>query len=215
MSDADLLLPDFNKMAESLSFGDTRYPYQQVVNTRMKLLKMYETLGLLSKKVIALGSVNTDDGRSENQRKQSQKVQRGIHDFVTNYLQNNMFTLKSIPSEEEFASLQAERSTLLRKRTEREKAQQEKAMKERAMMHKEVLRKGRDSRDSSPLVTRRRVSGNQEERLNHESDTLLEQINNVKEFIRKAKENGELEEVRALERNLNELQSEYNRRTKR
>ena len=129
-----------------------------------------------------------------------------------------MFTLKPIPSQDEFATLQVERSRLLSKRSEREKAQQEKVMKERAKVHKEVLRQERGSRDSSPEVRRKQLGGKHEMRNSfhpHDTDPLLEQINNVKEFLRKAKESGQFEEARALERNLNELHTEYNKRTKR
>lgn len=128
-----------------------------------------------------------------------------------------MFTLKSIPSEEEFATLQAERSKLLRRRAEREKAQQEKAIQERAVMHKEVLRRGHDSKESSPSAGRRHASSEQEARtlVNPDSDTLLVQINNVKEFLRVAREKEQFEVVQTLETNLYELQSEYNKRTKR
>lgn len=172
----------------------------------------------LSKKVVALGSKSTEDGGTTRPGIQSQKLQRGIHTFVTNYLQRNMFTLKPIPSQDEFATLQVERSRLLSKRAEREKAQQEKVMKERAKVHKEVLRQERGSRDSSPEVRRKQLGGKHEMRNSfhpHDTDPLLEQINNVKEFLRKAKESGQFEEARALERNLNELHTEYNKRTKR
>lgn len=129
-----------------------------------------------------------------------------------------MFTLKPIPSQDEFATLQVERSRLLSKRAEREKAQQEKVMKERAEMHKEVLRREQVSRESSPEFRRKQIGGNHEMRNSfhpHDTDPILEQIDNVKEFLCKAKESGQFEEVRALERNLNELQTEYNKRTTR
>ncbi|CAB4006388.1 rabenosyn-5-like [Paramuricea clavata] len=220
MADADLLLPDFNKMAESLSFGDTRYTYQEVIATRLKLLKMYETLEIVSKKVVALGQTTTtaEDGTTKTVMpgKSSQKLQRGIHAYVTNYLQNNMFTLKSIPSEEEYASLQKERAMLLKRRAEREKAQQEKAMKERALVHQEVLRKERHSLQNSPVIRRREMNVEQRRRsFDPQSDAILQQIDNVKDFLDKARENGQFDEVRSLERNLNELQLEYNKRIKR
>ncbi|XP_028398356.1 rabenosyn-5-like [Dendronephthya gigantea] len=220
MADADLLLPDFNRMAESLSFGDTRYTYQEVVTTRLKLLKMYESLEVVGKKVLALGYTTTtsEDGttKTESPGKSSQKLHRGVHSYIANYLQNNMFTLKSIPSEEEYASLRQERAMLLKKRAEREKAQQEKAMKERAMMHKEVLRKARDSLPSSPAIRRHEMyAGQRRYSFDPEVNTLSEQINNVKDFLDKARENGQYDEVRSLERNLNELQIEYNKRIRR
>ena len=148
--------------------------------------------------------------------KSSQKIQRGIHAYVTNYLQNNMFVLKSIPTEDEYAKLQAERATLVKRRTEREKGQQEKALRERALMHQETLRRERDSRQNSPVVRRRETNLEQKRQsFDPGSDAILEQINNVQEFLDKARGSGRLDEVRSLERNLNELQIEYIKRTKR
>ena len=135
---------------------------------------------------------------------------------MTNYLQNNMFVLKSIPTEDEYAKLQAERATLVKRRTEREKGQQEKALRERALMHQETLRRERDSRQNSPVVRRRETNLEQKRQsFDPGSDAILEQINNVQEFLDKARGSGRLDEVRSLERNLNELQIEYIKRTKR
>ncbi len=144
--------------------------------------------------------------------KSSQKLQRGVHVYVTNYLQNNMFTLKSIPSEEEYASLQKERAALLKRRANREKAQQEKAMKERAVMHQEVLRKERDSQQNSPAIRRREIV---EQSSDPGSDAILQQIKNVKHYLDEARENRKFDEVRSLERNLNELQIAYNKQMRR
>lgn len=175
-----------------------------------------------SKKVLALGQVTTanEDGttKTEVPGKAALKLQRGIHAYVTNYLQTNMFTLKSIPAEEEYASLQKERAMLLKRRAEREKAQQEKAMRERAMMHKAVLRKERGSLRNSPNVRRRDTNPESAQRrrsFDPEADAVLEQINNVNDFLDKARENGRTDEVRSLERNLNELEIEYNKRIRR
>lgn len=173
-----------------------------------------------SKKVLALGYTTTtsEDGttKTESPGKSSQKLHRGVHSYIANYLQNNMFTLKSIPSEEEYASLQQERAMLLKRRAEREKAQQEKAMKERALMHKEVLRKARDSLPSSPTMRRQEMNvGQRRYSFDPDVNMLSEQINNVKDFLDKAREYGQYDEVRSLERNLNELQMEYNKRIRR
>jgi hypothetical protein len=127
-----------------------------------------------------------------------------------------MFTLKSIPSEEEYASLQKERAMLLKRRAEREKAQQQKAMKERALVHQEVLRKERHSLQNSPVIRRREMNVEQRRRsFDPQSDAILQQIDNVNDFLDKARENGQFDEVRSLERNLNELQLEYNKRIRR
>ena len=127
-----------------------------------------------------------------------------------------MFILKSIPTEDEYANLQAERAMLVKRRTEREKGQQEKALRERALVHQETLRRERDSRQNSPVVRRRETNLQQmRQSFDPESDAILEQINNVQEFLDEARGSGRLDEVRSLERNLNELQIEYIKRTKR
>jgi hypothetical protein len=148
--------------------------------------------------------------------KSTQQLQRGVHAYITNYLQNNMFVLKSIPSEEEYASLQKERTVLQNRRAEREKAHQEKAMKERALMHQEVLRKERDSQQNSPVIGRRDINPEQRIQIfDSESDAILQQINNVNDFLDKARENRKFDEVRSLERNLKELEIEYNKQIRR
>lgn len=174
----------------------------------------FHLLNFYSKKVIALGQTTVEDGKTKTDMpgKSSQKLQRGIHAYVTNYLQNNMFTLKSIPSEEEYASLQKERAVLLKKRAEREKALQEKAMKERALMHQEVLQKERDLRQTLPATRYRGMEEEQRRRsCDLESSAILQQIDNVKQFLEKARGSGQFDEVRSLERNLNELQVQYNK----
>ena len=173
-----------------------------------------------SKKVLVLGQTTTtaEDGttKTEMPGRSTQKLQRGVHIYVTNYLQNSMFTLKSIPSEQEYIALQQERTILLRRRAEREKAQQEKAMKERALIHQEVLRKERDSRQNSPALRHREMNVEQRrESFDPECHAILEQINNVKHFRDKARENGQFDEVKSLQRNLNELQIEYDKRIRR
>ena len=169
-----------------------------------------------SKKVLTLGQKRTtaEDGTTkiEMPGNSSQKLQRGVHGYITNYLQNNMFTLKSIPSEEEYSSLQKERAILLKRRAEREKAQQEKAMKERALMHQEIKRKERNSQPNSPVIRRREMNTEQRRQsVESEGAAILQQINNVKDYLKKAKENGKFDEVRSLERNLKELEIEYNK----
>jgi hypothetical protein len=148
--------------------------------------------------------------------KSTQQLQRGVHAYITNYLQNNMFVLKSIPSEEEYVSLQKERTVLQNRRAEREKAHQEKVMKERALMHQEVLRKERDSQQNSPVIGRRDINPEQRIQIfDSESDAILQQINNVNDFLDKARENRKFDEVRSLERNLKELEIEYNKQIRR
>lgn len=165
------------------------------------------------KKVLALSPPppNNEDTVAitniETSLRSSQKLHRSVHAYVTNYLTQNMFTLKAIPSEDEYLTLQKEQAMLIKRRAEREKLQQEKIMKERAKMHQEVLQ--REKKHQTPVTdTQQRPRS-----FDPETEAILQQIENVKVFIEQARQRKQYDEVLSLEKNLNELQSEYKRRT--
>ncbi|KAJ7370728.1 Rabenosyn-5 [Desmophyllum pertusum] len=109
MAEAESLQPVYTKMADSINLGDIQYDLEEAAHVRAKLLKMYESVDIISKKIAALG----------------------IRAYATGYLQENMFTLPNLPPVDKISKLQEERANSLARKAAEEKAQRERAMQER------------------------------------------------------------------------------------
>ncbi|EDO39044.1 predicted protein, partial [Nematostella vectensis] len=100
MSDAEKLHPLYIKMVDSLNIGDVQYELTEAGNLRIKLIKSYEAVDVISKKIGALGSQDEMPPSA-----QLTKLQRGIRAFASGYLQENMFTLPNLPQHDQVKRL--------------------------------------------------------------------------------------------------------------
>ncbi|XP_006824123.1 rabenosyn-5-like [Saccoglossus kowalevskii] len=213
-------------MADSLNLGETAYNLDMATDVRMKLLKMYEIMDIISKKILVLGM------SGENRATQTeQRLQRMIRQYVTSYLQDNMVTLQALPSRDQYERLKLEREAAIARRLEKQKQaaieaqrqederrENEKRKQERfSFMTHQLSTSPSHSRDG--VSTERSVAKESVGKEGWEptqlpvaasaSDPMLLQMDIIRNYIQQARNAQKLDEVKMLESNLHELQSEY------
>ncbi|XP_032235700.1 rabenosyn-5 [Nematostella vectensis] len=219
MSDAEKLHPLYIKMVDSLNIGDVQYELTEAGNLRIKLIKSYEAVDVISKKIGALGSQDEMPPSA-----QLTKLQRGIRAFASGYLQENMFTLPNLPQHDQVKRLQHERATSLARRAAEEKAERERAMEKRLaatklQQHNRMQYQRNKSADFSPSAPAHQSESSQQSSpggwgpvssgFSRPSDPLVEQMDIIRNYIKQAREEQRMDEVETLERNLMELEEEY------
>eukprot|EP00794_Sanderia_malayensis_P006038 gene6038-6739_t len=100
ISECDFMLPRFLKMATSVNTGDTEYSLDTAMDLRVKLLKTFEVIDALSKKIQFLGTTNENPVHP-----QVAKLQRLIRMYAANYLQENMFAMPTLPNKQQHQQL--------------------------------------------------------------------------------------------------------------
>ncbi|GFO21195.1 Rabenosyn-5 [Plakobranchus ocellatus] len=149
--EAEQIIPEYMPMVDSLSQGETVYNYRQAQILRTKLVKLYEAVDQLSKKILVL------DLRSEEQTSNPRQVllQKSIRIYASNFMQDNMIGLQSLPSEEEYNKLRQARAAEIQRRiaAERRAAMeaQDREKKERAEKERERLAKEAGVGSGQPL----------------------------------------------------------------
>lgn len=220
MAEAESLQPVYTKMADSINLGDIQYDLEEAANVRAKLVKMYESVDIISKKIAALGA-QADKQPSPH----TLKLQKGIRAYATGYLQENMFTLPNLPPVDKINKLQEERAKSLARKAAEEKAQRERAMQDRLQaaklqQHQQQRHGSRDLNKNEPSVKAKTSQQTLESVVGNgwgpvpisqgsSPDPMLQQIDIIKGYITQAKQQRKLDEVDMLERNLMELEEEY------
>lgn len=215
MTEAELLQPTYTKMADSINLGDIHYDLQEAAEVRAKLVRMYESVDIISKKIAALGTQ-----AEKPLSPQAMKLQRGIRAFATGYLQENMFTLPNLPPVDKISKLQEERAKALARKASEEKAQRERAMQERLRAakvrqqgHGDLNRNEPSGKLKTAQQTPESVVGNGWGPVpitqGSSPDPMLQQMDIIKSYIVQARQQKKYDEVEMLERNLMELEEEY------
>lgn len=215
MAEAELLQPTYTKMADSINLGDIQYDLQEAAEVRARLVRMYESVDIISKKIAALGTQ-----AEKPPSHQTMKLQKGIRTFATGYLQENMFTLPNLPSVDKISKLQEERANALARKAAEEKEKRERAMQERLRAakvrqqgHGDLNRNEPSSKLKTAQQTPESVMGNGWGPVpitqGSSPDPMLQQIDIIKSYIVQAKQQRKFDEVEMLERNLMELEEEY------
>ncbi|XP_071507987.1 rabenosyn-5-like [Diadema antillarum] len=109
-------LPVYERMAESLLAGEEQYSYERAERERTVLLKYFDALDMLSKKIFTLGS-GSDKTLSPSQ----QKLRRNVRSEAVRFLQDHMLGLQPLPPEEEIIRLQEKRRAAIARRLEEER----------------------------------------------------------------------------------------------
>lgn len=221
MAEAETLQPAYIKMANSINLGDIQYDLEEAAHVRAKLVKMYESVDILSKKIASLGT-QAETPPSPH----TLKLQKGIRAYATGYLQENMFTLPNLPPVDKVRQLQEDRANLLARLAVEEKEQRERAMRQRLQAAKVQQHKREGSGDLSKNRPSGKVKtsqqGSPESIMGNgwgpvpvtqgsSPDPMLQQMDIIKSYIKQAKEQRKFDEVNMLERNLMELEVEYTR----
>ncbi|KAL3851951.1 hypothetical protein ACJMK2_015641 [Sinanodonta woodiana] len=214
--ECERLLETYLPMSESLSAGESTYRLQEAQIIRTKLLRQYDVIDQLSKKIVGLG-VNAEEPQSMKQM----AIQKSIRTFATGFIQDNMIGLQSLPSEEQYQKLQDARKAEIQKRIAMERAAtieaQEKEKRERdkvenrdSMQEKGLRQNNYDEQTerTNSQVHRGWKPAENSVRVTNE-DPMLQQMEIIRSYIKQAKQANKWDEVKMLEENLRDLQREY------
>ncbi|XP_059165514.1 rabenosyn-5-like [Physella acuta] len=158
IQDAEQILPDYLPMVESLSQGESQYDYRQAQIMRTKLVKLYEAVDQLSKKILGL-DLNSEQGNNPKQI----HLQKAIRLYASNFMQENLMGLQALPSEEDYNKLREKRASEIQRKiaAERQAAMnaQEKERQDRERIERERLVKdGLASPEDGPKPGHRRAA---------------------------------------------------------
>ncbi|XP_005094166.1 rabenosyn-5 [Aplysia californica] len=133
ISDAEQILPDYLPMVDSLSQGETVHNFRQALIMRTKLVKLYEAVDQLSKKIMLLPVPSDTNSRQLH-------LQKSIRIYASNFMQENLMGLQALPTEEEYNKLREARAAEIQRKIAAER--------QAAMDAQERERRERLARDS-------------------------------------------------------------------
>lgn len=210
MEKVDQKAPEYIKMAESLNAGETTYKLENANTLRLEVQKLYELIDALSKKILSLGM-----NEEPKPHPKSLQLQRMIRYSATLFVQEKLLGLTSLPTKEKYEELKENRKQEMEKKLQLEKQAAQKRKldeKQRNLSARPSTATNGDLLPSRTVVIKKTGGWLPSSTLpqNAEnSDPLLQQINNIKCFIKQAKEVNRTDEVHMLEENLRQLQEEY------
>ena len=106
-------------MWESLSRGETTYHIEDAKTIRLKLLKIGESVDLVSKKIAELGKSEDESSQIINSRRFL--LQNQIRRASVNFIKDTLVGLPSLPSEEKLAEARKQRQEETARRVEEER----------------------------------------------------------------------------------------------
>lgn len=207
--------------------GETTYNLQDAQELRIKVMRLAESVEMISKKIGALGLRDEIPPPAKQLQLQSR-----IRMAVTQYLKETIFALPSLPSEEQLEELRERRRQEIQRKIELEE--------QAALEAQHASQRSNSPSSTGPRGTPRRTAsaprnldkgqlGNRRDpeaivspdtgwgisaRNEHvqnvdDADPMLVQINIIRNYIKQAREAHKYDEVHMLENNLRELEIEY------
>ncbi|CAK9800806.1 Rbsn [Anthophora quadrimaculata] len=212
MQEASQYVKMYNKMWESLNEGETTYNLEDAQALRVKIAKLGENIDLISKRISVLGTRCVENPPQE----QELRLHHMVRVSAMIFLKDELLSVQSLPSVERYEELQNERQKRLEARIAYER-QLEEEQRERS---KEQRRKETWNLEVSPSTKENQptVVLNQSEgwgpstvtpMMPSSMDPLIEQMSNLRAYIKQARADCRYDEVATLESNLKELQSAY------
>ncbi|XP_037131195.1 rabenosyn-5 [Syngnathus acus] len=211
MDKVDEKAPEYIRMAESLNAGETTYNLETAGGLRLEVQKYYELIDALSKKILTLGM--KDEPPPHPKTLQLQKM---VRYSATLFVQEKLLGLMSLPTKQKYEELKEKR-----KQEQEKKLQQERLAAQEVLKRRQELERNRPPADingeqpQAPRATRLTKAGGwlPSSDPGHPrstlEDPLLQQIDNIRSFLRQAREAHRTDEVAMLEENLRQLQDEY------
>jgi len=212
------LSDQYSMMYESLLHGDTTYHLEDAKTVRLKLLKIGESVDLISKKISELGKPVEEESNNQvllNSRRIL--LQNQIRRASVNFIKDTLVGLPSLPSDEKLVELRRLRreETARRVEQERRKAREAKTRFQNLQeKRQEVGRVPHSKSDQSIKYEKGFVlsgTGQDETEVLASDDPMIQQMNIIRNYIKRAREANRFDEVGTLESNLSELQIEYQR----
>ncbi|XP_044004508.1 rabenosyn-5 isoform X2 [Aphidius gifuensis] len=214
MEEATRFLTMYMKMWQSLSEGETTYDLRDAQILRIKIAKIGENIDNISKRILAIGTSDIDNPPQGQVLRLHQMIRRSAEIFC----KDNISTTPSLPSENEYILLQKNREKKIEQRIAYERQLEiEEAIKERKRdqkidNNKNINAAGQSSKNNEPAVEKNEGWGPSNAAVivsTTSMDPIIEQMNNLRSYIKQARSEFKYDEVATLENNLRELQSAY------
>ncbi|CAN9515415.1 unnamed protein product [Ophioblennius macclurei] len=211
MEKVDEKAPEYIRMAESLNAGETTYNLDTAGGLRLEVQKYYELIDALSKKILTLGT--KDDPQPHPKVLQ---LQRMIRYTATLFVQEKLLGLMSLPTKDKYEELKEKRKQEQEKRLQQERLAAQELAKRRqdSERHRPAARTNGEVPRAPKAPTMTKAGGwlPCADSRSEQEDPLLQQIENIKSFLRQALEAHKPEEAAMLKENLRQLQDEYDQR---
>lgn len=225
------LSPKYLAMHSSLMQGEVTYNLDDGKLLRVRLLKIAENIDLMSKKIESLGleTLQADRIGGEEALPRRFKLQQQIRRAAVHFIKETLVGLPSLPTEAEILQLQQQRQAEMKRQAEEERQRAAEAkLKFQRMQEKKRTDNFRLPSPGS-LVGPNSFSrtGSFRKKVSHESgfvvssntheansvndDPMVQQMNNLRGYIRQARDANMFDEVSMLESNLKMLQEEFQR----
>lgn len=219
--------PSYSRIAESLWRGETMYTLESAMQMRNRIIGLEKEIDLLSTRIAGLDASDEDVHKKPSPRELI--VRSNIRTFAVQTLQELAPYLVSLPNEDDFAQLQEQRREKIRQRDD-ERQKNASFLKSSVSNPLFVSRPAQDAKESdckvrlkesisfsgldtghgddgwtpSATVVHHNPFLDEEQQV----DPLQEQVLIIKGYLKQAAEDGRLEEVKILERNLKDLEHE-------
>ncbi|XP_003698279.1 rabenosyn-5 [Apis florea] len=212
MKEASQYVKMYNKMWESLNEGESTYNLEDAQALRIKIAKLGESIDLISKRISVLGTRCVENPPQD----QELRLHHMVRVSAVIFLKEELLTVQALPSKEKYAELQKERQKRLEARIAYERQLEE----EQREKSKEQRKKETWNLEIRPIVKENQpnIVLNQSQGWGPSSvtpimpssmDPIIEQMSNLRAYIKQARADCRYDEVATLENNLKELQSAY------
>ncbi|CAL7938949.1 unnamed protein product [Xylocopa violacea] len=212
MEEASQHVKMYNKMWESLSEGESTYNLEDAQALRVKIAKLGENIDSISKRISVLGTRCMESPPQE----QELRLHHMVRVSAMIFLKEELLTVQALPSEERYAELQRERQKRLEARIAYERQlEEEQREKSKEQRKKEAwnLEVRSSVKENQPTVVLNQSQGwgpsNVTPMMPSSMDPIIEQMSNLRAYIKQARADCRYDEVATLESNLKELQSAY------
>lgn len=118
MRDGRVLAKEYTEMQRSLASGEDTYDLEEAKYLRVKLLKVGEAVGAVSKRIETL---NTDPEGERMASRAELTLQMRVRSSAVNFVKSTLVVLPSLPSEEEHERLKARRKEEAERRVQEER----------------------------------------------------------------------------------------------
>ncbi|XP_015600809.1 rabenosyn-5 [Cephus cinctus] len=211
MEEATRYVSMYNKMYQSLSEGESTYNLRDAQILRSKIAKIGENIDTISKKILTFGVKDAENPVQGLELKLHQMVRASAVIF----LKEQLLSLPAIPTEEEYQTLQTARQQRIEARIEYQKQlEMEERQREKKKEQKREIRSVADvgssaTKDQLVLDQSQGWGPSSAPLLPTSMDPIIEQMSNLRAYIKQARADCKFDEVATLENNLRELQSAY------
>ncbi|KAJ9580600.1 hypothetical protein L9F63_024215, partial [Diploptera punctata] len=212
-SEADELTDLYIKMCQSLNCGETTYSLTDAQVSRVKLLKLAESIDSLSNKIAILGTKDLENPP----RGKMLQLQQKIRTAATSYLKEQLVALPALPTEEQLRALQDRRRQEVSARIQQEKhlaaveayQAEMKRRRDSSQRNRDIYYNSSGAQKPHDQVIIDSGWGPETGQMFDSDDPMIQQMNIIRNYIKQARSAQKFDEVATLEQNLKELKEEY------